>query len=314
MLSYRCTSRCRHCVYCCSPSMPDQWVTDEALDKIFKSLHHEKYLQGIHIAGGEATLQMDRLLKTLEKAETYEIPVDYVETNGWWGGDSEKAYDICHQLKDAGLQTLLISVSMFHTEFIPFRDVKQAVEVAEDVFGERNVIIWLSHIFKLMDSLQYDSTMPLNEFTSRTGLTAEQWLGAYPVAPGGRAADELRSCYRTYPALHFAGQNCSEDLQNTEHFHIDLHGNYFPGFCAGLQAATADCLHPTITSEENPVFMTLCESGPCGLLEFAARHYGYAETKQGYISKCDLCLDVRRFLAGADYFSELQPAYFYTSR
>jgi len=38
---------------------------------------------------------------------------------------------------------------------------------------------------------------------------------------------------------------------------------------------------------------------------------GFAPRDDGYISKCDLCFDVRRHLARQGGYDELRPTYFY---
>jgi len=46
--------------------------------------------------------------------------------------------------------------------------------------------------------------------------------------------------------------------------------------------------------------------------EFAVQEFGYKEQKEGYISKCHLCLDIRRHITRQDgKFKELQPEEFY---
>jgi hypothetical protein len=40
----------------------------------------------------------------------------------------------------------------------------------------------------------------------------------------------------------------------------------------------------------------------------AQDRHGYQERADGYVSKCDLCLDVRRCLHQAGEYSELRPA------
>ena len=47
-----------------------------------------------------------------------------------------------------------------------------------------------------------------------------------------------------------------------------------------------------------------------GLLHFA-QDFGYQEYGGGYLSKCDLCLDIRRFLVTQGDFEELGPKEFY---
>jgi hypothetical protein len=47
-----------------------------------------------------------------------------------------------------------------------------------------------------------------------------------------------------------------------------------------------------------------------GLLR-VAQDMGYREAPEGYLSKCDLCLDIRKYLVTQDNFPELQPRAFY---
>ena len=47
-----------------------------------------------------------------------------------------------------------------------------------------------------------------------------------------------------------------------------------------------------------------------GLFQYA-QDLGYQESLQGYVSKCDLCLDIRSFLASRESFEELRPKAFY---
>ena len=47
-----------------------------------------------------------------------------------------------------------------------------------------------------------------------------------------------------------------------------------------------------------------------GLFRFA-KDLGYNESQEGYLSKCDLCLDIRKHLVSKKDFEELKPEQFY---
>jgi hypothetical protein len=47
-----------------------------------------------------------------------------------------------------------------------------------------------------------------------------------------------------------------------------------------------------------------------GLLNFAL-DVGYQELSEGYVSKCHLCLDIRKYLASNGDYDELKPREFY---
>ncbi|MEM3134645.1 MAG: radical SAM protein, partial [Candidatus Bathyarchaeia archaeon] len=68
-----------------------------------------------------------------------------------------------------------------------------------------------------------------------------------------------------------------------------------------------------IKLEENPIIEKLISPGGVGrLFKYASEEYGYREREEGYISKCHLCLDIRRHLVEqTDEFKELKPREFY---
>jgi hypothetical protein len=159
-----------------------------------------------------------------------------------------------------------------------------------------------------------DGTHTLEEFRAWAGLGSRTGMIAqlYQVIPAGRAPEALRDCYEAVAAEGFRGQTCEPDLLSTTHFHIDHNGDLFTGLCAGIAPATVGDLHPVISSDTHPVFSRLCEEGPFGLMEMAAEQFGFAPRADGYVSKCDLCFDIRRTLQKSGAFDELRPASFYT--
>jgi hypothetical protein len=202
---------------------------------------------------------------------------------------------------------------MFHSEFVPFERTMVCVEAAEEMFGP-NVIVYMPHMYDLLSRMPEHTTHTLEEFCRYLGIDpeSEQVPGLYHVIPGGRAPEALRNCYTPYPVSYYRSQNCRSELLSTSHFHIDHHGNLFTGLCAGIVAGTTDNLHPQTSEEDFPVFTTLCGHGPCGLVELAKERHGFIERPDGYVSKCDLCFQVRRRLHATGQFPELRPGPFYT--
>jgi len=99
------------------------------------------------------------------------------------------------------------------------------------------------------------------------------------------------------------------------HTHIDNYGNYMTGYCGGLSLGDArrldELLEYGIDLDERPILKALTESlGK--LYELAVKEFNYVERADGYISECDLCLDMRRHIAQqTDEFHELAPKEFY---
>ncbi len=67
-----------------------------------------------------------------------------------------------------------------------------------------------------------------------------------------------------------------------------------------------------ISKETYPILSTLYESGIYGLFKLAESDFGFTPSGS-YLSKCDLCLDIRRFLVLEKRMEsrELQPGQFY---
>jgi hypothetical protein len=69
-------------------------------------------------------------------------------------------------------------------------------------------------------------------------------------------------------------------------------------------------LEQGIDLEQHPILSFLISEDMAGLFTFAT-DLGYREAERGYLSKCDLCLDLRTYLAGQGDFAELAPREFY---
>lgn len=313
MLSYRCSCACRHCLYRCSPAQPDEWITPELADRVFAALAREPGFRELHLAGGEPTLRMDLLEALIRQAVARRVPLSYVETNGGWCKDAETALAGMRRLKAAGLPSILISVSMFHHEFVPFSATRHAVQAAREVFGSGRVLVYLPHLYDLLSRMPDEGTHSLDEFCRYAGIErrSPELLELFDVMPGGRVPQGLRECYTPQPAEAFRDCTCAGELLRAEHVHIDHHGHLFTGGCAGLVVGTVDDLHPAIDPGRHPVFTALCDGGPYALADREAAPRGFVPRENGYISKCDLCFDARRHLHKTGGYAELRPGTFY---
>lgn len=309
MLSYQCTNACRHCLYRCRPA-ETAWMTNDMIEAVFTALAREPRLTGLHLAGGEATIRMDILLKAIESAVRHNVPLDYLETNCACC-DEQAARKGFEQMRQRGLPAVLISASLFHNEFIPFERTKIGVSVANDVF-DGNVIVWTPEGYRALARLgEEDRTHTLAESCRILNLTnVGLWRLHSYLRPAGRAAHALAEGLPRYDIEHFARDNCAAMLSSVTHFHIDPHGHLFTGGCPGITVGNAQKeLHPLIDRAQFVVFCRLYDRGPCGLLETDG--FDYKPRPAGYISKCDLCFDIRKQLRQIGGYPELQPQEFY---
>jgi len=322
LLSYRCTSECKHCMYACSPRWADDWISQEDLQKILSQLsgrirgspHGSDRIGvncGLHFTGGEPFLNYDLLVKAVETARDLRIPSTFVETNAFWCTDDHDTKAKLVELKQAGLQGILISVNPFILEQIPFERTERAVTIARGIFRE-NVILYQEFFYSQFKRLDIKHALSFTHYLEKTGI--EDLYGNVELLPMGRATYKLAHLYRKYPADQFFGESCREELSRGWHVHIDNHCNYMTGYCGGISLGDGrdiNSLCQGIDLDERPIVKALVTDLK-ELFQVGVERFDYKQREDGYVSKCHLCVDVRRHIAGrTDEFRELRPREFY---
>ncbi|HOK04590.1 MAG TPA: radical SAM protein [Victivallales bacterium] len=307
IVTYACSSSCSHCLYKSSPKRDKAYIEKEMAKEVFAKIA-KLNCKSIHIGGGEPFLRPESLFEITSIASEYDIHIDYVETNASWfcnGSD-----EILKKCLSSNVKTLLISISPFHNEFIPFSKVTELIKASKKY--RINIFPWIIDFADEISAFEQKTTHRLFEYKERYG---EDYiinsLSRYGVRFNGRAAEVFSNLLATKTPEHIILENpgpCNE-LLNTSHFHVDLYGNYIPGLCAGL-SLDFKVLDQDF-SPNYPLFVLLCKKGISGLYKFAKENFSF-NTEKKYIGKCHLCLEIRKHLYRNKVFlNELRPAEFY---
>lgn len=242
-------------------------------------------------------------------AQKSKIPSIFVETNCFWCTDNKTTKEKLTQLKNAGLSGILISVNPFILEQVPFDRTERAVCISREIFGS-NVIIYQEFFCHLFDNLNIKSTVPLEEYLQK----APNSLLYVELLPMGRVPYALGYLYRKHPARNFFGISCREELTREWHIHIDNYCNYMTGYCGGISLGDArnfNSLLEGIDLEERPIIRALVTDLQ-KLYDIGTKEFNYKERSEGYISKCHLCIDIRKHIVQqSNEFKELRPKEFY---
>jgi len=320
ILSYKCSSACKHCMYACSPSWSADWFSREGLrlvmSKIAKEIQPSPYgprrvsiNYGLHFTGGEPFLNFNLLLDAVKIANELRIPSTFVETNCFWCTNDKDTREKLMILKEAGLNGILISVNPFILEYVPFERTKRAVEISREVFGN-NVMLYQEIFYNQFKELGIKNTLFLNEYI-RKGESALQHAELLPM---GRVCYKLQDFFVKYPAKAFFGESCAMELTRNWHAHVDNYFNYMTGYCGGISLGDFrddSIFREGIDLNERPIVRMLITDIK-ELYNFALKEFNYVERKEGYISKCHLCIDIRRHLVHqTSKFKELQPRELY---
>jgi len=322
ILSYRCTAECRHCMYACTPKWEDRWISQKDLEEILSRLAGKikpspwgkdavSLNYGLHFTGGEPFLNFELLVKAQEIAEELGIPSTFVETNCYWCRDDNVTREKLKLLKNKGLKGILISVNPFYTEYIPFERTERCIRISKEIFGE-NVMVYQVEYYHQFKKLRIKGRISLKDYikiVGKRGLTEKVELFLM-----GRAAYRLKELYPLWPAENFFEEPCIPSFLRSWHNHFDNYGNFVPGYCGGISLGNWHKLDSLIEEGidvgRHPVLKFLIKEDMKGLFQFA-KEKGYRKKEEGYLSKCHLCLDIRKYLVSKENLEELAPSEFY---
>ncbi|GAB4375671.1 MAG: radical SAM protein [Calditrichia bacterium] len=326
ILSYKCNASCRHCMYACCPQWPAHWINDSDLQKILSQLARTiqpspfgpeavTLSHGLYFTGGEPFLNFELLLQATQIAREFNIPSTFVETNAFWCINDTVTREKLQALKDAGIKGIMISVNPFYLEYVPFERTRRCVEISLEIFGH-NTMIYQLEFFRRFHALNIKGKFTLDEYIQREGNSnilrhAEFFMmGRAPY----RLSRHLSPYFRRHSPEFFFRQPCVPEFLREWHNHFDNYGNYMPGFCGGL--TLGDCrkldtlLSEGIELDHFPILAYIVADDFAGLFHYATER-GYHPPVEGYLSKCHLCVDIRKFLVETGEYAELQPREFY---
>lgn len=295
ILTYHCTNQCKHCCYGAAPYR-DTLMKVEEVRTYLKELSKIQLPEWICIFGGETLLFPKLLFNVVKEVKKFNVPRVSVITNGFWGKDEQLAKKYVRGLKNAGLDTLVVSVDAFPQEFISLEAVKNVLRAAMDggikdievdakVLGtleEQN--IWNEQTEALLKEIQ-------KEFNVKIDVES--------VHLYGRAAYEL--------APHLPNKVIPEDKCVSIRYYgtlkeptgLEIEPNGWVWIWTGIAIGNAkkDALSQIVQEydyNENPIIRTVVNDGPVGLLKLAIEK-GY-QPLEGYADKCHLCFETRKFL------------------
>ena len=314
VLGYRCSARCRHCLYGCGPHRRDgapERVED--LDTVLDLLAERGPYAAYHIGGGEPFLDPALLTHAIQGMTRRGLQLSYVETNASWVQNAVQAADVLTELAGDGLAGLLVSLSPFHAEFVAMRRTMALIRAAEETLPN-GAFVWIPEFLADLEDEDPSERLDLGAFLDERGDRYARELAArYSLVPAGRAARYLAAHGHRRPWPQLAAEApCRRRLRDTTHFHVDATGAYVPGLCPGLVLPLEEVPGP-IDLSRYPVLRALVRGGPAALVEMTIDD-GFVPDAS-YASVCDLCVHVRQHLYRSEAaYAELGPTGFYDAR
>lgn len=307
LMTYKCTSECKHCLFRASPYQ-DNLISLKDVKRDLRNLKTNHPVDSVYFFGGEPLLYFELLVNLIREVKKLEIPnceTIGIITNGFWGKNDSISKKYAKGLKEAGLNSLVISVDAFHQEFVPIDAVKGTIRAAREVGIE-----WIKINGKSLGDIGVN-----NRYNRQTKCLIRELekefdvdeIDVKPLMVVGRAADHLK---KYLPVTEIPSGKCDR-IRNPTYIEIDPNG--WVWFCSGI--AIGNTRKKSISEivrgydyKEHQILCRIVDKGPKSLLELAMEK-GY-KPLQGYADECHLCFSVRRFLRPF-YPDILVPAHFY---
>ena len=297
LLTFKCTSKCKHCSYKAGPERTGSMKLSDA-ERYLEELTATQPLHSIGAHGGEPFLYFELLVQIMENARKLGVARTWVITNGFWAKTKTTAEERLTILKEAGLKSITFSVDGFHQEYISFENVKNGIEAAISVGFEK---VWVDSYFLGSE----DSDNFYNNLTKKALRSLEVMgnieINKRQVDFEGRAAELLAK--HVEPKQQTPAGRCplpfwiGGTLKNPEVVEIDHEGNVTlcPGICIGnTKHRSLARILQNYNNRTHPILSIIAEEGPIGLLK-VAKAKGFKQ-KQKFIDECHLCYEIRRFL------------------
>ncbi len=297
LITFRCPSKCAHCVYQAGPEQEGHINLNEA-EKWLSELAEIKQFEWITLHGGEPFLYLDEMKAILRMAKELGIPRRGSITNGYWARTPSFAKKTLKGLVNAGLNRITFSVDGFHQQYIDIRSVKFGIEAAISLGIER---IWIdSYYLESIDSENMFDKMTKGSLREVQGI-GEVEYSLHKVDFEGRGAKSLVGY--TEVSSEIPRGACvlpywlGGDLQSPEVIEIDFEGNVTlcPGVCIGN--AKLESLKKILSNyayTNHPIIRILVEEGPVGLYRHATQHGLNPSPK--FVNECHLCFEMRKLL------------------
>jgi pyruvate-formate lyase-activating enzyme len=299
LFTYRCSIRCRHCLFGSAPDRPDVVMTASQCAEGLGLLHATGRV--IHIAGGEPMLYWRMLAEAVRLANEQGHSPHFIETNCSFACDDQVVRERLRFLADHGVKGLLASADPFHQEFVPAENFLRVRRIAADIFGTRNV--WATQAAEA-------------EIRDLEGITRDQarlrdYVRKHPPSMLGTARRELSRYLDPYapddaglPRWSWQGPPGNDDCRaqfeadTMWELHLDPYGNIQTncGMILGrLPETTPAAVLARGPGKANRFTAVVCEQGPWGLAELARREHGFIIPER-LTQTCELCYLARSFL------------------
>lgn len=294
VVTYHCSGRCIHCSVGDQKSSPKYpHVRETEAVRTIQWLAEHFPITSVMTFGGEPLLYPDTVCKIHKTAGDCGIEARQLITNGYFSKDKERIREVAQNLKESGINNLLLSVDAFHQQTIPAETVHYFAECAKAA-GIKKLRLSPAWLVNKEHSNTYNTkTAELLATFHDLEITESQGNNIFMA---GNAAKYLADYYPA-PVLNLkdscGSQPYTDPLTDITTLSIVPNGNVMIcNFVIGnIYREDISEVVARYNPYENEYMRAILEGGASGLLATAEKHHLALDTSRCY-SVCDLCRQI----------------------
>jgi len=294
-VTYRCSSKCDHCFVDenIRKKYPGIMKIDIA-ESIIKKLASNYNIKSIMTFGGEPLLYPDLINSIHKTAKEAGIKTRQIITNGYWGKGDNKIEEIAKGVVTSGVNNILISVDVFHQQYVPMNIIKKSAEAL--INNGIEMIKW-NPCWVISKDDQNKYNLKTKEILKELNYLGATVSSGNIISPDGMALRNLNKYMPPklkYPKGKCADQPYTSNLDDIESICLEPNGDI--AICKNFKIGNIfeESILETLKNY-NPYeveeMRCILEKGMSGLKTYAEKNNLHVNPN-GYYSICDMCKDI----------------------
>lgn len=295
-VTYLCNARCKHCYSIVGKETCPKHINKLLAVKIVRKVGEKYKPESIMTFGGEPLLFPEIVCAIHEEAMNVGIPYREVITNACWSKEAKRTEKIAKNLARSGVNSIYVSVDVFHQEQIPLDIVRMTIESCLQE-GIENIILNPCWVVSEDDNNQYnqETRSILKEFKDLSIKKSEGGI----VEPDGLAIINLKEFLppkKKIPQGKCGDMPYTDPLDSVKGIFVEPDGKI--AVCNDFYIGNAfetDIIEIIESYDpfKIPEMKAIIENGMEGLLNWAKTR-GVEHDQEGYYSICNMCTDIRK--------------------
>lgn len=298
LVTYKCSARCEHCIFKCSPERQET-INEELAMRFISSAARQNPMPILSFSGGEPFLRLDILRRLMSFANNYCMVSEVISSSSWCK-NYKYGIKVLANLHSLGLSVYCTSVDQYHISYVAPDKIKNALAAAKAVGLQIaiNTLVDPNNPGRELDFLIETLALPSKYFDSVR-------INPIKVVPAGRALSDINKFYYRKNVDFREGCPFMSEIIT-----LSPTGLLYP--CCGMvlgekpelsslfihddiSQKSSDDIFNSLSNIKLDLFYKMIQAiGPYQFLLEIIKKYPHIQTRSKFVGSCDVCIEFTR--------------------